>query len=364
MQITDEKKYWIAFSHVRGFGAVRTSLLSEHFGNLSDAWKANIGDLAQSGLSKRNIENLIEARTKLNIDQLIEQLFRLGINVYFSDEPNYPKRLSEIEQKPPVLYYKGAILTTDETSVGIVGTRKISQYGKHVSAELARFCSEYGITTVSGLARGVDAIGHTETLRAGGRTIAVLGSGVDVIYPPEHRHLAEKIIENGAIVSDYPPGTKPDRINFPPRNRIISGLSQAVVIVEAGERSGALITAEYAANQGREVYSVPGPITSPQSLGTNLLISSGANILTEYKELLDLLKINSDKMSQTKRVKLDPSELLIIQNLSSGSMQTDDLFNACGLPMQKFMAVLTLLEIKGIIDQDSGRVSLLTTPEL
>lgn len=364
MQITDEKKFWIAFSYVRGFGAVRILKLVEYFGSLQDAWNSQIGDLAQAGISKKNIENLINFRAKMNPDLLVENIIKSRIEVYFSDDNDYPQRLTEIEQKPPVLYYRGAITQSDVLSIGIVGTRKVSQYGKHVTSELAHFCADNGITTISGLARGVDAIGHSETIKSGGRTIAVLGSGVDVIYPPEHRHLAEKIIENGAIVSDYPPGTKPDRINFPPRNRIISGLSQAVVVVEAGERSGALITAEYAANQGREVFAVPGPITSPQSLGTNQLIGAGANILTEYKDLLDLLKINSDKMSQTKRVRLDPSELLVIQNLGSGSMPTDDLFNACGLPMEKFMAILTLLEIKGIVDQENGRVSLLITPEI
>jgi len=364
MRITEEKKFWIAFSYVRGFGAVRIMKLLEYFGSLQDAWKSNIGDLAQAGISKKNIENLSDIRKKLNVDQLIESLIKNGIDVYFSDEPDYPQRLAEIEQKPPVLYYRGSIISGDSLSIGIVGTRKVTHYGKHVSTELGRFCADNRITTISGLARGVDAIGHSETIKFGGRTIAVLGSGIDVIYPPEHRHLAEMIIENGAIVSDYPPGTKPDRINFPPRNRIISGLSQAVVVVEAGERSGALITAEYAANQGRDVFAVPGPITSPQSLGTNQLINSGANILTEYKDLLDYLKINSDKMSQTKRVRLDPSELLVIQNLGAGGMPTDDLYNACGLPMEKFMAILTLLEIKGIVDQENGRVNLLISPEI
>lgn len=359
MRISDEKKYWIAFSHINGFGAVRFNKLIKYFGSMEAAWNANVGELASAGISKKVIEHFSAAKKNFDVEQALASIRSKGIEVLFSDDENYPLRLSEIEQKPPVLYMIGAILPTDAQAVGVVGTRKVSTYGKQVTSELARACAENGITTISGLARGVDAVCHMETLRYGGRTIAVLGSGVDVIYPPEHRGLAMKIAENGAVISDYPPGTKPDRLNFPPRNRIISGLSKAVVIVEAGEKSGALITAEYGLTQGREVFAVPGPITSPTSTGPNQLINDGARVYTSKLDLLDFLNINSDKMSQIRREHLEPTEALIVRNLAAEPVQTDDLFNACGLSMEKFMAVLTILELNGIVDQSNGKVTLL-----
>lgn len=359
MSLSDEKKYWIAFSHVRGFGALKFTKLLDHFESLQQAWFANISELAAAGLSQINIRNLFDLKKTIDIDNILHDLDTKNINVMFSDDLDYPIRLREIDQQPPVLYYIGSITKQDALSVGVVGARKVSTYGKRIASELGWYCADHGITIVSGLARGVDAAAHHEALRAGGRTLAVLGSGVDVIYPPEHRALAEKITENGAIISEYPPGTKPDRGNFPPRNRIISGLSQAVVIVEAGERSGSLITAEFAADQGREVFAVPGPIVSPTSFGTNKLIKDGANILTAYKDILDLLNINSDRMSGSVSVQLDESEKKILDKLDNDSMSTDDLFKLCGMDMEKFMAVLTMLELKGIVDLQNGRVNTL-----
>ena len=172
----------------------------------------------------------------------------------------------------------GAITTEDQWAVAVVGTRRITAYGRQVAEEIARGLVQNGVTVVSGLARGVDAVAHQSALKNGGRTLAVLGSGVDNIYPPEHRKLADEINQSGAIISDYPPGTPPDSANFPPRNRIISGLAQAVIVVEAGEKSGALITAAFAAEQGRDVFAVPGYLYAPQSLGTNRLIHDGARI--------------------------------------------------------------------------------------
>lgn len=359
MRLSDEKKYWIAFSHISGFGAVRFHKLIDHFGSLANAWNANLSELSATGISKKIIENFILTKKNFDIEKTITKIESQGIDIYFSDEENYPLRLSEIEQKPPVLYVLGEILPADQKAIGVVGARKMTSYGKQVTTEIAQVCAENGVTTISGLARGIDAVCHMETLRFGGRTVAVLGSGVDVIYPPEHRGLAIKISQNGAVISEFAPGAKPDRFNFPIRNRIISGLSEAIVVVEGSERSGSLLTAEYALNQGREVFAVPGPITSPNSAGTNQLIKDGALILLSPKDLLNFFNINSDKMSQIRIEHLEPTEILILRNLGVEPTQTDDLFNACGLTMEKFMAVLTMLELKGIIDQSNGIVTLL-----
>ena len=238
----DEKKFWIGFSLVKGVGSVRMAKLQEYFGSLDIAWEASLPDLVSAGLNRKTVENFALLKKGINLDQYIETFQKKGIQVVFSDSPEYPHNLAQIEQKPPVLYYKGNLKPTDDLAVAIVGTRKISYYGAQVTEELAAKLARSGVTVISGLARGVDAVAHKSTMKAQGRTFAVLGSGVDVVYPPEHRALAEQIVENGALISDYPPGTQPDRINFPPRNRIISGLSKSVVVVEAGEKSGARIT--------------------------------------------------------------------------------------------------------------------------
>jgi DNA processing protein len=228
---------------------------------------------------------LIAIRNKENLDTLMERIKRQGIQVITWEDEIYPRRLREIDQPPPVLYLRGSIDPEDDWAVAIVGTRRVTPYGRQITADLAAFLARNGITVVSGLARGVDGIAHEAALGAGGRTIAVLGSGVDRLYPPEHRKLAERIIDHGAVCSDYPPGTAPESSNFPPRNRIISGLSQAVVVIEAGESSGALITARFAADQGRDVLAVPGPINAAQSIGTNHLIQQGARPLLRVDEV-------------------------------------------------------------------------------
>ncbi len=261
----DDKKYWVAFNLVRGIGAVRLQGLIDHFGDVASAWQGEPDELRDAGLSGKVIERLLEMRGSLDVDKLWDRIVAQGIHIITWQDECYPHRLKEIDQAPPVLYARGEILPEDDFAVAIVGTRRITPYGRQVTEELAGFLASTGITVVSGLARGVDAAAHNAALRAGGRTLAVLGSGVDRIYPPENRTLAEQMMAHGAILSDYPVGTAPEATNFPPRNRIISGLSLAVVVIEAGETSGALITAEFAAEQGREVFAVPGSILAPQS---------------------------------------------------------------------------------------------------
>jgi DNA processing protein len=212
------------------------------------------------------------------------------------------------------------------------------------------------VTVVSGLARGVDAIAHQAALKAGGRTLAVLGSGVDKIYPPEHRGLAEKIYEQGAVLSDYAPGTPPESANFPPRNRIISGLSMAIVVIEAGETSGALITAEFAVDQGREVFAVPGPIYAPQSKGTNRLLAAGAKALLKPADVLEALDLtrNVERREVRQAVPADATEAALLEALNAEPLHIDEIRAQLELPVEKISAALTMLELKGLVRQVGG----------
>jgi DNA processing protein len=247
-------------------------------------------------------------------------------------------------------------VSDDSLAVAIVGTRRVTAYGRQVAAELAGFLAQNGITVVSGLARGVDAIAHHAALQAGGRTLAVLGSGVDRIYPPEHRQMAEKIFTQGALISDYAIGTPPDSANFPPRNRIISGLSLATVVIEAGETSGALITATFAAEQGREVLAVPGPIYAPQSKGTNRLIQSGARPLLKMEDVLEALQIDHPEEHYTARRLLpaDAHEAALLEALNMEPQHIDEICLQTGLSIDKVSATLAMMELKGMVRQVGG----------
>ncbi len=349
----DEQQYWVAFNLVRGVGAVRLQALIDHFGDAASAWRAQPAELREAGLGGKVVERLLELRESLDVQKLWERIAAQGISVITWQDQAYPSRLKEIDQPPPVLYSRGELLPEDDFAVAIVGTRRITPYGRQVTDELAGFLAASGITIVSGLARGVDAAAHTAALRAGGRTIAVLGSGVDRIYPPENRSLAEQIMSHGAILSDYPVGTAPEATNFPPRNRIISGLSLAVVVIEAGETSGALITAEFAAEQGREVFAVPGSILAPQSKGTNRLIQNGALPLLSPQDLLQALNLTRVSAQKSARQVLpaDEVEKQLLLALGSEPLHVDDLRSQTGLPVEKVSAALVMMELKGMVRQ-------------
>ncbi len=352
----DDRKYWIGFNLIKGIGAVRMQALVAYFGNLESAWCANAVNLAEAGLGRRLIERVVQARDTVNLDQVWDKIESQGITVLTWQDESYPSHLKEIDQPPPVLYIRGEYLPDDIFAVAIVGTRRITPYGRQITEEIAAFLAANGITVISGLARGVDSVAHQTALKAGGRTIAVLGSGVDKIYPPEHRGLAEQMMQRGAIVSDYAPGTPPDASNFPPRNRIISGLSLAVVVVEAGETSGALITAEFAAEQGREVFAVPGSILASQSKGTNKLIQRGALPLLSASDLmqaLDLTRMGEQKAAR-KILPADETEARLLNVLGSEPLHVDEIRNQADLPIEKVSAALVLMELKGMVRQVGG----------
>jgi DNA protecting protein DprA len=351
-----DKRYWIGFNLIKGIGAVRMQALIHHFGDLEDAWKAAPAELAQAGLGLKVIERIVQARQNVDLEKVWKKIESQNIHILTWEDDAYPQRLKEIDQPPPVLYIRGEYLPEDLFAVAIVGTRRVTPYGRQITEELSSFLVANGITVISGLARGVDSIAHQTALKAGGRTMGVLGSGVDKIYPPEHRALAEKMVERGAIISDYAPGTPPDASNFPPRNRIISGLSLAVVVIEAGETSGALITAEFAAEQGREVFAVPGSILAPQSKGTNKLIQNGALPLLSVNDLmqaLDLTRMGAHKTAR-KIIPADETEARLMSVLGVEPLHVDEIRNQTELPIEKVSATLALMELKGMVRQVGG----------
>jgi DNA processing protein len=352
----NDKRYWVGFNLVKGIGAVRFQNLLNTFGDLETAWNASLFELTGAGLSAKLVERVAKLRASVNLDEIVAQAETAGIRILTWQDDEYPAHLKEIDQPPPVLYLRGEITPEDSWSVAIVGTRAVTPYGRQVTEELATTLVNHGVTIVSGLARGVDAVAHSAALKAGGRTLAVLGSGVDKIYPPEHRQMAEKISTNGAIISDYAPGTPPESANFPPRNRIISGLSMAIVVVEAGDTSGALITAEFAAEQGRDVFALPGSIYAPQSKGTNRLLRNGAKTLLSPHDVLEALDLtrNVERREIRKAIPADTTEAALLEILNAEPVHVDEIRNRTGLPIEKVSSALTMMELKGMVRQVGG----------
>ena len=351
----DQTGFWLAFSHVKGIGAVRfRKLLS--FGELSRAWRQTARSCSPLVFLEKRPRHP-RKRESLDPLALTEQLRSKDISFLTWEDEAYPRYLKEIAQPPPVLYYKGTITVQDDLAVAIVGTRNVTSYGKQITQDTAAYLAQSGVTVVSGLARGVDGLAHQAAIEAGGRTIAVLGSGVDIIYPPEHRRLAERIKEHGAIVSDYAPGTKPDGINFPPRNRIISGLSRATIVIEAGEKSGALITAKFAVEQNREVFAVPGSVLSPMSRGTNDLIGEGAMPMTNPKTVLEALRIDADsRVEKPQQQNLTDAERTILHVLGQDSLHIDEICVRMDMSVEKLTVTLTMMELRGLVVKERGMV--------
>ena len=348
--------YWIAFNRVPGVGSIRMRALLDFFqDDIQAAWEADRSQLARAGMNRRTVDSIIASRQKVNLDHEMTLIERHGITVLTWNDLDYPKLLREISAPPPVLYVRGELTSDDEWGVAIVGTRKMTPYGRRVAETLATGLAEAGLTIISGLAIGVDGIAHHNALQAGGRTIAVLANGVERIYPATHRKMAEAIVSQGrgALVSDYPVGTQPEARNFPPRNRIISGLSLGVIIVEAGERSGALITAHFATEQDREVMAVPGNIFSSASKGTNKLINEGATPALSVKAVLEALDVQMVEPQKVVRqmIATTPIEERVLNELSSEPLHIDEVGLLCGLSSAELSSTLALLELKGLIRQ-------------
>jgi len=349
----EERKYWVGFNMVPGIGPARVRALLATFGSLREAWHAPPDALREAGLDRRSLESLLAFREQVDLDQEMERLTRAQVQVLTWEDEAYPPRLRHIYNPPPVLYVRGTLVPEDEWAVAVVGTRRPTAYGREVARVLAGELAQQGITIVSGLAVGIDAEAHRAALEAGGRTIAVLGSGFRHLYPAQHRSLARRIVEQGAVITEYPLDIRPEPVNFPPRNRIISGLSLGVVVVEAGRTSGALITARFAAEQGREVFAVPGPIFNRPSEGTNRLIQEGAKAVTCVQDILEELDLTRVAEHQQAREVLPTSELeeRILACLAETPLHVDDIVRRTRLDTAEVMSTLTLMELKGLVRQ-------------
>ena len=352
-----ELKYWLGFNLVKGVGPAKIQALLDYFGTLGRAWQATELQLQKLGFDRRAIRSLLSTRQDLDLDHQLARVHQADITLLTWESPYYPSYLREIPNAPPVLFMRGDLQDVDRLAVGVVGTRKLTAYGRQLTRDLVSGLVAQGVTIVSGLARGIDAVAHKTAVSMGGRTIGVLGSGLDCIYPSEHRKLAKRIWEgNGAIISEYALGVQPEAKNFPPRNRIISGLSLGVIVVEAGERSGALITANCALEQNREVFAVPGNVNSPASKGPNKLIPQGAKLVTSVDDVLDELNLPLVVSQTAVQLALPESaeEAAIMPHLSRQPLHVDELSRASGLPSSMVSSTLTMMELKGVVQQVGG----------
>lgn len=356
MVSTAELKYWISFTRIPGIGRVKISQLLEHFDSLEHAWKAPPGELKKAGMDSKTVDTILDLRPRISPDIEMDRLKQYKVVALTCDSPTYPQRLKEIYDYPPVLYLRGNLLPEDECCLAVVGTRRATVYGRQVTEELVSDLAREGITIVSGLAKGIDSIAHRAALEANGRTIAVFASGLDIVYPAENASLARQIMEHGALISEYPLGTKPKADNFPRRNRIMSGLSLGVLVVEAGENSGALITANQALEQNREVFAVPGSILSPASRGTNHLIQEGAKLVLDHLDILE--ELNLAMMAQQLEMKellpADETELVLLKQLSREPTHIDEICRNTGLTTALVSSTLAMMELKGMVKQLGG----------
>jgi DNA processing protein len=347
-------KYWVGFNNIPGIGRVRLGQLESHFGSLEPAWKAALGEMQRAGLDSPALRAIDQWRSKIDPDAEMEKLVKYHVQVLTCNDKDYPRRLKEIYDYPPVLYVKGTILPEDEWCLAVVGTRRATVYGKQVTEEMVTDLARSKITIVSGLAKGIDTVAHRTALEAGGRTLAVLANGLDTVYPAENSNLARAVMENGALISEYPLGAKPRAENFPRRNRILSGLSMGVLVTEADENSGAMITARDALEQNREVFAIPGSILSPASRGTNHIIQAGeAKLVTKYTDILEELNLTTvaRQMEMSELLPETGIEKQLIQQLSAEPSHIDEVCQRSGLPTATVSSTLAMMELKGLVKQ-------------
>ncbi len=346
-------KYWVSLTRVSGLGPKKFETLAESFESMEAVWQAGSRELSEAGLDRATAQKIADARADIDPDAEMEQLERAGVRAIARNSADYPAALVETFDPPAVIYIRGEILDADTRAVGVIGTRGPTSYGREVARRLSGDLARNEVTVVSGLARGIDGIAHQAALDAGGRTIAVLGSGLDTIYPSEHVALAHKIAEHGALISEFPLGTRPDARNFPRRNRIISALSLGILVVEAPFKSGAMLTVEHAVQQNRDVFAVPGPIHSEASSGTNWLIQQGAKLVTDVSDVLDELNIVvMGNQLPLESVSVDSEvEKKLIDAIAAGPAHIDDVTRATGLTSSVVASTLSLLELKGLVRQ-------------
>ncbi|WP_227766646.1 DNA-processing protein DprA [Zhaonella formicivorans] len=348
--------YWNALNSVPGIGPQTIQKLIEFFGNPENVWHAEPSLLESVLGSRRNVfENFLSFRAKFNVEAEWEKILKKDIKIVTFNDKIYPVNLRYIYGAPQVLYYKGSLENAIQNAIAIVGSRKATAYGQKMAEKIAYDLGKQGFCVVSGMARGIDSFAHWGVLRAAGSTIAVLGNGLDIVYPPENKRLMEEIIAHGAVISEFPLGTKPEAQNFPRRNRLISGLTLGVVVVEAAEKSGSLITADYALEQGRDVFAVPGPVFSRFSKGTNYLIKQGAKLVEDVNDILEEYGYAPVPERKTTRQELSAVEAKIVELLSWEPVSFEEIMAKLLVPPENLLSTLTVLEIRGIIKQLPGQ---------
>lgn len=354
----DDRTYWLGFHLIPNIGAARISRLIEAFGSLQVAWEADLAAFREAGINEKSAKALVEHRDAINLEREREKVERANASILTLADDDYPRLLREIPSPPPVLYIKGEIQPEDETAIGVVGTRRATRYGQEMTRRLSSGLASAGVAIVSGLARGIDGIAHTEAIDANGRTLAVLGCGVDQLYPPEHRKLSERVIANGALVSEFPIGTRPEGRNFPIRNRLISGLSLGVLVVEAPIKSGALITSTFAADQGRTVFAVPGSAMSSASEGTLQLLRDGAALAATADDILRELNLERRQAAmENRRLLPDASEdeRRILQTIEGEPRHIDEIAIDTGINISQLSAMLLQMQLKGLVRDAGGQ---------
>ncbi len=354
---TNALPWWVALHRISRLGAVRFGLLERAFPSLEEAWKADRGALRAAGLDAATVDLVVAQRPEIEPERELERLAEAGVRAIPRFHSAYPARLREIPDPPPLIYVRGTLTPQDEWALAVVGTRRATAYGRQAAGELARDLAANSVTVVSGLARGIDTVAHRAALDAGGRTVAVLANGLDTVYPPENRGLASEIAEVGALISDYPLGTKPRAEFFPRRNRIMSGISLGTLVVEGDVKSGAMITARFAGEQNREVFAVPGSIFAPQSRGPLSLIRDGATPVASVEhvlEALNLTMIGAQMDFGRAAPTASEDEQALMAALTREPRHVDEVVRDTGLAAARVSATLALLELKGQVRDLGG----------
>lgn len=343
-----------------GIGNSNIVKIIEYFYDLRDLWSCSNNTIyGMSNLRQPVKEKLIENRNMENIEKLFRNIEKEDINIVTIYDDNYPLGLKYIDDNPKVLYTKGKIIERDDLSIAIVGSRKATAYGKWACEKFAKELVDMDVTIISGLATGIDAIAHKTALEHGGRTVGVLGNGVDVVYPKRNKALYSQMLEENSIISEFPIGTPPLAFNFPQRNRIISGISKGIIVIEAQEKSGSLITAHHGLDQGKDVFSLPGNINSIFSGGTNKLIKDGAKPLLDIEDIVEEIYELKERRNLIKKEKIDYSdysetEITIIKILEEGPTHSDIIAHKTGINISEINSILTILELKGIVEEISS----------
>jgi DNA processing protein len=357
--------WWLALNRIPGVGQVIFKRLLDRFGSPEKVFQAGRRELLEiEGIRKNSVQAILRFRQDPGIEKELDLLDRLGIGILVLTDPLYPSLLAHIPDPPPFLYYRGRPSREDARSLAMVGSRLCSPYGVKITERLAWSLAKYPLTVVSGLARGIDSAAHRGALLAQGRTVAVLGSGLDVIYPSENKELFEEIVETGLVCSEYPPGTLPEKQHFPARNRIISGLALGTVIVEASQHSGSLITARLALEQGREVFAVPGSVESFKSSGTHRLIKQGAKLVEHAGDILEEFPFLSPEGSLTSKEAVDrPPEPALPEEqkkvwkaLSHDPLHVDHISRETRVAAGPLLSLLLEMELKGVVKQLPGKL--------